>query len=395
MWYPTTCFGDETFFTYKDKLSHTAIDTIVFSKCLADFVTLPDTLRPLKYGHSCLICRIPTGQTNNAPTWEIQQHDTAEIDNADVEWLYMSDDFYNCYPSNTVEEDWQEWCSIFTKVYRIEFQKFGCKPHFRLRDEAKSDRLVEQMHEAIYSQNHAQIAHIQSKLHTDAQARVRKWQKQVHGRNMKHHQWMRSLFQWIKGGHKPMPACIESVQFGENGFTTCLADSLKETSCFFRNLFKHDEFHQKQQVMQTHTDLHVSRERVLAEAEMLRALLDKADPNKAHGLDGLKITHFKKLPPEAVKMLAMVFIKAKTKHMLPSSWLMCRLTCIPKRAGNLKVRDLRPLTIAPVAYRFFCKWLLAQNAKAQLNIDSDSVGGVPGRDAIMAWVPAVITVENS
>ena len=53
------------------------------------------------------------------------------------------------------------------------------------------------------------------------------------------------------------------------------------------------------------------------------------------------------------------------------------------------------MTIAPVAYRFFCKFLLVSNLEAQQQVPDRSVGGVPKRSAFHAWFPAVIKCEST
>ena len=80
---------------------------------------------------------------------------------------------------------------------------------------------------------------------------------------------------------------------------------------------------------------------------------------------------------------------------MPVSWLDCKLTCIPKRLGKIQVKDLRPLTIAPVAYRLFCKFLLVSNLEAQQRVPDRSVGGVPKRSAFHAWFPAAVKCEST
>ena len=69
------------------------------------------------------------------------------------------------------------------------------------------------------------------------------------------------------------------------------------------------------------------------------------------------------------------------------------MSCIPKKPGKTSVKDLRPLTIAPVIYRTFCKVLLTTNQDKQANIPEDSVGGVLGRSAHHAWLPAAMRCE--
>ena len=57
------------------------------------------------------------------------------------------------------------------------------------------------------------------------------------------------------------------------------------------------------------------------------------------------------------------------------------------------MKNLRPLTISPVCYRIFCKTVLVMNNNTQQNIPEHSIGGVIGRAAFHAWLPAALMCE--
>ena len=124
-----------------------------------------------------------------------------------------------------------------------------------------------------------------------------------------------------------------------------------------------------------------------------KAVIAKSNPNRVAGLDGLEVAHLKQLPDEAIEYIAHIFAKALGTRKVPRSWLNCRMSCIPKKPGKTSVKDLRPLTIAPVIYRVFCKMLLSINQDKQINVPKDSVGGVHGRIAHHAWLPATMRCE--
>ena len=77
--------------------------------------------------------------------------------------------------------------------------------------------------------------------------------------------------------------------------------------------------------------------------------------------------------------------------MVPNS----RVACIPKKAGQLRVQDLRPLCIAPVALRLFSKTLLSLNSESQHNVNCLSVGGIAGRQGMHAWLLASLHAEDT
>ena len=112
-------------------------------------------------------------------------------------------------------------------------------------------------------------------------------------------------------------------------------------------------------------------------------------------MDGLEVSFFKQLPTAAIYFLACILSKAVTKHVTPEDWLHCEMTCIPKRQGKTSVKDLRPLTIAPVVYRIFCKTVLQMHQDPQQNVSPDSIVGIPGRSALQAWLPAALQCEAS
>ena len=78
-----------------------------------------------------------------------------------------------------------------------------------------------------------------------------------------------------------------------------------------------------------------------------------------------------------------------------SPWLHCKMTCIPKRQGKTSVKYFRPLTVAPVVYRIFCKTVLQMHQDPQQNLPPDSIGGIPGRSALQAWLPSALQCEAS
>ena len=124
-----------------------------------------------------------------------------------------------------------------------------------------------------------------------------------------------------------------------------------------------------------------------------KAVIAKSSPNRVAGLDGLEVAHLKQLPDEAIEYIAHIFAKALGTKQVPKSWLNCKMSCFSKKPGKTSVKDLRPLTIAPVIYRVFCKVLLTSNQNKQMNVPEDSVRGVIGRSAHHAWLPATMRCE--
>ena len=70
-------------------------------------------------------------------------------------------------------------------------------------------------------------------------------------------------------------------------------------------------------------------------------------------------------------------------------------SCIPKCLGKVQVKDLRPISVAPVIMRLFSKWLLRKFAACQDNVPPHSIGGVRGRQSMSAWLPAAFYCERT
>ena len=188
--------------------------------------------------------------------------------------------------------------------------------------------------------------------------------------------------------------CIASQKFGVEGFTTSLHDSLCEITDYFQTVYKSAEV----EVLQQATDDQewVEKAEEIADiSEALHTVLRKANPHKVAGMDGIQIAYLKVLPKSSIDFLSCIFHKALQQRKVPQFWLLCKMTCIPKRLGRIAVNDLRPLTIAPVLYRVFCKTILYMQCTCQFNIPKQSVGGIAKRSAYQAWLPAAIACEST
>ena len=225
---------------------------------------------------------------------------------------------------------------------------------------------------------------------------IRKWRHKLQLRLQNHASWCRHLFQWVKTSAPPIPSCIASQDFGVEGFTTSLHASLCEIDAFFRKVYKSPTEDQIPPVATNDTaGWEFDEDMVASYNQILLQVIKKANVHKVAGMDGLEVSFFKQLPTAAIYFLACIFSKAVTKHVTPEDWLHCKMTCIPKRQGKTSVKDLRPLTIAPVVYRIFCKTVLQMHQDPQQNVPPDSIGGIPGRSVLQAWLPAALQCEAS
>ena len=115
---------------------------------------------------------------------------------------------------------------------------------------------------------------------------------------------------------------------------------------------------------------------------------------RAPGLDGIQVSDFKALPREGISAFAKLSHQIITSGLFPASWFNVEVVMIPKKEGSLALKDLRPLVIAPVAYRLFGKILLSLSRHAIFNVHSHSVGGIPKRRAQFAFLRVSMLIEH-
>ena len=394
-WFPLTINTPSSFFTFKHSSGSTScIDTIMVTDQLKEEVSPIQQKPVLKKGHVAITCSIHQHDTQK-PSWEIF-HKVCYEDPGDAEeqWRRAYENFCQSDAPTNIEEDWTAWCHAFQKVHNATGHCLGKQPAFRIRDSFRKNQLIDKLQQAIRAQDSLAQQRINDRLKQFDKNQIRKWQKNLQPKGQKHSDWLKHLFRWVRAASPPMPACIESTAYGKDGYTTSLVDSLNEIQNFFGKVYKTADFDQavleqnlKAVAFEPDQDSFCILEKTLTK------IIRNSDASKAPGIDGLQVKHYKNLPPSAIKFLAKIFSKAIHVGQTPSSWLNCKMSCIPKRQGKVQVKDLRPLTIAPVAYRLFCKTLLSLHENCQLNIPANSIGGVKGRSGHSAWLPATIHCE--
>ena len=227
------------------------------------------------------------------------------------------------------------------------------QPRFRVQDQSKLNQAHQQLCSATQHMNFRQQQILLDKIQKHKRNQVRKWRNRIAGKNLSPSQWMKQLFKWVRGPSLPVPSCIESIRHGVQGFTTSLADSLLEIQDFFQEVYNKDPNNIHFGIAQPLPPQQCSLPEIERAWLTVANIVGKADAAKATGMDGLSVQMVKQLPSMAIKCLALVFVASIQQQCVPVSWLDCKLTCIPKRLGKIQVKDLRPLTIAPIAYRLF------------------------------------------
>ena len=392
-WYSLTQDTNYDFYSYKHSNGNTScIDLIAVTDLLKETVAPIQSTHVLNKGHSFLSTSMHSS-FQQKPTWEVYHQVCFCVnEDNDDQWQQVLASHRSKMHTTTLDQDWSIWCETLQTVHNPEGAVIGLQPRFRLRDQFKHSKLHEQLSHAIKTQDWQTHTTILSKLQQISKNQLRKWRQKIQKKGQSQHEWTKNLFRWARAAPPPIPSCIESKKYGKEGYTTCLQDSLHEITDYFSDIYKSKNAIQDEQNV-LRNDYKCNAAQILDINCHLQKVISTADASKVAGMDGLEIAHLKQLPPTAVLFLAHIFHKSLHQRRVPLHWLNCKMTCIPKKQGKTSVKNLRPLTISPVCYRIFCKTLLVMNNNAQQNIPEHSIGGVIGRAAFHAWLPAALMCE--
>ena len=392
-WYPLTYNTNYDFYTYKHSNGNTScIDTIAVTDLLKETVAPVQSLDILDKGHSFLSTYMHNS-FQQKPTWEIYHQICFKSEStSEAQWQQALASHRPMLDKTTLDHDWNVWCETLQQIHNPEGSVIGLQPRYRVRDQFKHSKLHEQLSQAIKSQDWQTHTMVLNKLQQISKNQLRKWRQRIQKKGQSQHEWTKNLFKWARTAPPPIPSCIASTKHGTDGFTTCLQDSLREINDYFSEIYKSEQAaHHEQYAAPRHYECDAAQ--ILDINQCLQMVISKADSSKVAGMDGIEIAHLKQLSPTAVLFLAHIFHKSLRQQRVPLHWLNCKMTCIPKKQGKTSVKDLRPLTISPVCYRLFCKTILIMNSETQQNIPEHSVGGVIGRSAYHAWLPAALLCE--
>ena len=330
---------------------------------------------------------------NQLSSWE-QRSPDKDPEDIIQDWDEILQQFIDPHQPTTVQQDWETWCIHLSNKVHSQHPCLGIRPSFRLRDQAKLDSTTFKLRQAIQHNDEAAVHHYKDQLKKHQTNAIRKWRNKITPSLQKSHVWIKNLFPWIKPKSPPTPICIQSNKFGHEESTTCINETLFEVKDFLKQLYKTDNAlpFSEQQTLCAFKPVFADVETL---ALSLRRIINKQNVEKAYGLDGITIAQFKHIHDKGILCLAAIFSKCLHVGETPKSWLDCRVACIPKKASQLRVQNLRPLCIAPVVLRLFSKILLTVNSESQHNVSSLSVGGIAGRQGMQAWLLASLYAEDT
>ena len=391
-WCPLTLWTPYDFVTFKRKNATSCIDTIILSPAMNEYCQPVQAIDAFKHGHQVLYTWCHMGY-HQLPSWE-QRSPDKDPEDCIQNWDRILQQFLEPNQLTTVQQDWETWCMHLSNQVNSQHPNLGVKPCFRLRDQAKIDSSTFKRRQAIQNNDETAVHHYRDQLKKYQNNAIRKWRNKITPTLQKSHVWIKNLFAWIKPKGPPTPICIQSHKFGYEGSTTCINETLLEVKDFLKQLYKTDDA-PPSVVQQAQCAFQPVYDDVEALAHRLKCIINKQNVEKAHGLDGITIAQFKHIDEKGILCLAALFLKCLHVSETPKSWLDCRVACVPKKAGQLKVQDLRPLCIAPVALRLFSKTLLSLNSESQHNVNCLSVGGIAGRQGMHAWLLASLHAEDT
>ena len=188
-----------------------------------------------------------------------------------------------------------------------------------------------------------------------------------------------------------------SIQHESNGLVTAtvgFAEMLDVCNSFYHKLYNVGDLFVLPSRGDICADILPANFRIQDFEECATALIKASSAARAPGLDGIHVSDFKDLPREGISSFAKISHQILLTGLFPASRFNVKVVMIPKKEGSLALKDLRPLVIAPVAYRLFGKILLSLSRHAIFNVHSHSVGGIPKRRAQFAFLRVSMLIEH-
>ena len=234
-WCPLTMFLDYDEVTFSSSRGTSCIDSAIVSPSLVPHTTSLQVSTVFPIGHKVLSFWLRHKQTKN-PTWEIcntANTDNSEVAEAEQIWSRCYHTLLQTCQNQPVQQLWEQWCSTFVKAHGNSNANLGVQPKYRVQDYSKMNHVHQQLCLATQQMDATRQQNLLDKIARYKRNQMRKWKNRITGRNLSPSQWMKQLFRWVRGPTLPVPSCIQSTNYGKDGFTVSLADSLLEIHDFF------------------------------------------------------------------------------------------------------------------------------------------------------------------
>ena len=262
---------------------------------------------------------------------------------------------------------------------------------FRIREAYSTPKAFVDLQQAFQKQTYDAAALILDGSNKKSQRSLADWKLRLSaGPNV----WASVVAKWIKKPPLTLPYSLKVETQGQACSTVGLAEMHDVAYSFYNKLYNCGERFSLPEPQLIGADLIPEAFRLQNFTHVVEHIIARSSPKKATGLDGISVADFKALPHSALHTVTGIFHDILTTATFPEPWLNIKVTLIPKKGGELALKDLRPLSIAPVAYRIWAKTLLTLCSHASANIHASSVGGVPKRQATHAYLRVALSVEK-
>ena len=364
-----------------DALKTSFIDNILLAPNIAEFALPPGITWPRPLGHAAI-----------GTVLHLEYTRAAKLEIALPTKIRISDSMPDfSLPNDTISARWLVWCRRVDRYYSNEGTPRGDHPVFRIRDAYTLPKAFSDLQRALRQEAYPLASQILLAIDKKQQRTLKDWRlKLAAGPNV----WTSTVAKWIK---KPPLALPYSIKVGQDNCassTVGLAEMHEATYSFYDKLYNAGDKYALPDPQIIGADILPDAFRLDNFTQVVTQVIARSSPKKATGLDGVSVADFKALPLPAVNSIAQLFHDILTRATFPEPWLNIKVTLIPKKGGELALKDLRPLSIAPVAYRVWAKTLLILCSHAGANIHPCSVGGIPNRQAQHAFLRVALTAEK-
>ena len=355
-------------------LSTTAIDNIIVSEPLAEFFSPLHTVWPRRLGHAIVTSTAHIDVTEIEP-FEIIMPPVARQAVLCPNWW--------C-PSSCPTVLWNHFCAGPDTAFQSKGRPRGSLPLFRKRDFFKAVKAQVELSSAFMAQDYDAVASLLERERLLSLAFIRTWLSR-----MKHKDaaiWTRATAKWVKRPTLALPLSVE-ISHGPVSYRTVGTAELQDAArAYYAQLYNSGESY-------TLPDRQAICADIFPQAFLwdnfdreIQSVVSAACPSRAPGLDGTYVADYNLIPVEGRQAFSRFCYSILKTGCFPDSWFNVKVVLIPKKQGSLTLKDLRPLSIAPVPYRLFGKALMRLSQHAMLNLHSHSVGGVPQRSAQAAFL---------
>ena len=375
-----TAETDVDFHTYRSNTrggwTTTSIDHVLFVGAVREHSYDLKVLWPREQGHAIVACSVCLC----TPTQSRCQIVVPPALKASV----PNEDWVPLLPS-TAFAMWDAFASRVSSLAPGCVSK-GSFPKFKIRDEFRYSQVAEKVRAAILQEDYAACNLLLMDLNKISSRMLENWRKSV-SPSQSPSKWTSHIARWVRKNAPPLPFSV-SHENDTNSRTVGVREMQKSVYAFYNNLFNQ---HEHQSFTWTACESSITADDF---AKVLPAIIGKMNSNKAIGLDGFHVKDFKFLPKNAIGDLASIYAQVIAEGRCPPSWLNLRLVLIPKKGGSVGIKDLRPISVASVAYRIFAKSCLTLCHKMTSNIHARSVGGVPYRSGEIAYLKVGVLLEK-